>query len=306
MRARWNVVDYVLENVSVDRWDGNTASPRRPTKRSPGRSPPGATRNCATTPAPSWPTSPAAPRKRSRRAGSAAPTGDAPERAAAADRRQPDLISAMRRADDEQLLQRLHPLATAARRRRRSGPGAAGDRAGMPEPAGTGLSRRKFLSRSAGLALASTAPRRSRSRPSRPGSPRPPGRQDPSSRSSSTAASTRSSVLAPVGDPNTRRCGPNLAERNRAKGRPSPRTRGCQWHPSAAGLATSTAAESQRLPGDRLRTPRPVAFHLAPLLRDRPARRRLPHRLDGPLPRPRRRRRKPAGRDFRWTARSRR
>ncbi len=61
----------------------------------------------------------------------------------------------------------------------------------------------------------------------------------------------------------------------------------------AAGR-TPCRGQGRRLPGDRLRTPRPVALHLAPLLRDRGARHRPARGLARSLPRRRRRRRKPA------------
>ena len=58
--------------------------------------------------------------------------------------------------------------------------------------------------------------------------------------------------------------------------------------------------------GDRLRPPGPVALQLAPLLGGRRARTEARDRLDGPLPRPGRRRRTTRSRDSRSTASSRR
>ena len=61
MRARWNIVDYVLDDDLRRRLGATpTAPPRPPTKRWPGRSPPGARRNCAPNTGPSCSTSPSA------------------------------------------------------------------------------------------------------------------------------------------------------------------------------------------------------------------------------------------------------
>ena len=62
---------------------------------------------------------------------------------------------------------------------------------GMPVPAGTGLSRRSFISRSAGWRWRSTAPASCRWQHSTMGSLTPPPTGASWSRSSSTAASTR-------------------------------------------------------------------------------------------------------------------
>ena len=164
----------------------------------------------------------------------------------------------------------------------------------MPEPAGTGLSRRSFLSRSAGLALAVY------------GASKIPlaAFEEGIAQAAATDKILVSvffdggidalSVLAPVGDPRYSQLRPNLALAAR---------RGHGIHrgpaPALAPLGRrpgdpARRGQGQRLPGDRLRPSRPVALHLAPLLRDRRARRRLPHRLAGPLHRPGRRRRQPA------------
>ena len=87
----------------------------------------------------------------------------------------------MSRAEHAQLLQRLHPLPAAALGRGRSRQGPAGDRAG---DAGAGRHRALAAHASSPAAPAwrwrSTAPRRSRSRPSRTGiAQAAPGRQDP-------------------------------------------------------------------------------------------------------------------------------
>ena len=109
---------------------------------------------------------------------------------------------------------------------------------GMPEPAGTGLSRRTFLSRAAGMALAvygaSKIPLSAfedRASPRR----RRPTRS--SSRSSSTAASTRSACWPRSATPATRSC----ARTWRWRRAPAPtfsEDPRLQWHPAAAGLAT--------------------------------------------------------------------
>jgi uncharacterized protein (DUF1501 family) len=108
---------------------------------------------------------------------------------------------------------------------------------GMPEPAGTGLSRRSFLSRSAGLALAVY------------GASKIPlaAFEEGIARAAQTDKILVSvffdggidalSVLAPVGDPRYAQLRPNLALAPEAgtEFTEDPRLR---WHPSAAGLAT--------------------------------------------------------------------
>ena len=108
---------------------------------------------------------------------------------------------------------------------------------GMPEPAGTGLSRRKFLSRSAGMALAVYGASKIPLSAFETGI--------------AQAASTEKvlvsvffdggidslSVLAPTGDPSYAQLRPNLAlkESEGTAFSEDPRLR---WHPSAAALAT--------------------------------------------------------------------
>jgi uncharacterized protein (DUF1501 family) len=108
---------------------------------------------------------------------------------------------------------------------------------GMPEPAGTGLSRRKFLSRSAGLALAVYG-----------------ASKIPLSAFETGIAQAASadkilisvffdggidamSVLAPVGDPKYPQLRPNLAFEP-GDGPAFSEDNRLQWHPAAAGLAT--------------------------------------------------------------------
>jgi uncharacterized protein (DUF1501 family) len=107
---------------------------------------------------------------------------------------------------------------------------------GMPEPAGTGLSRRRFLSRSAGLALAVYG-----------ASKIPIGAFD---RGIAEAAQADKvlisiffeggidalSVLAPVGDPRYRTLRPKLAQAEGA-GPTFTEDPRLQWHPAAASLA---------------------------------------------------------------------
>ena len=108
---------------------------------------------------------------------------------------------------------------------------------GMPEPAGTGLSRRKFLSRTAGLALAVYGASKIPLSAFEAGI--------------AQAASTDKilvsvffdggidslSVLAPVGDPKYSQLRPNLALAPGAGPSFSEDTR-LQWHPAAGALAT--------------------------------------------------------------------
>ena len=108
---------------------------------------------------------------------------------------------------------------------------------GMPEPAGTGLSRRRFLSRSAGLALAVYGASKIPLSAFETGI--------------AQAASTDKilisvffeggidalSVLAPVGDPKYAQLRPNLAL-DPGAGTPFSEDTRLHWHPAAAALAT--------------------------------------------------------------------
>ncbi|HET7417281.1 MAG TPA: DUF1501 domain-containing protein [Solirubrobacterales bacterium] len=118
-----------------------------------------------------------------------------------------------------------------------AGKGLPAIEAGMPEPAGTGLSRRRFLSRSAGLALAVYGASRIPLSAFETGI--------------AQAAPTNKilvsvffdggidalSVLAPVGDPKYAQLRPNLALPEGGGASFSEDTR-LQWHPAAAALAT--------------------------------------------------------------------
>jgi uncharacterized protein (DUF1501 family) len=108
---------------------------------------------------------------------------------------------------------------------------------GMPEPAGTGLSRRKFLSRTAGLALAVY------------GASKIPLSAFETGIAKAAAADRilvsvffdggidSLSVLAPVGDPRYAQLRPGLALAPGA-GTTFAEDSQLQWHPAAAGLAT--------------------------------------------------------------------
>src|SRR4051812_20707243 len=108
---------------------------------------------------------------------------------------------------------------------------------GMPEPAGTGLSRRKFLSRSAGLALAVYG-----------ASKIPLSAFEDGIAQAATADKILVSVffdggvdslslLAPVGDPRYSQLRPNLAHAP-GEGPAFSEDPRLQWHPAAAGLET--------------------------------------------------------------------
>ena len=201
--------------------------------------------------------------------------GDAPERAAAADRRQPRPDPAMSRADRCTAAATTTPAPSCcARPPPRPARGCRRSSRGCREPAGTGLSRRSFLSRSAGLALAvygaSKIPLAAFEDGDRPGGRRP---TRSSSRSSSTAASTRSACSPRSATRATRSCARTWRCRP-APAPPSAEDPSLQLAPRGGGAGDpARRGQGQRLPGDRLRPPRPVPLHLAPLLRDRRARR---------------------------------
>jgi uncharacterized protein (DUF1501 family) len=108
---------------------------------------------------------------------------------------------------------------------------------GMPEPAGTGLTRRNFLSRSAGMALAVY------------GASKLPFNLFEEGIAHAAAADKilgsvffdggvdALSLLAPVGDPNYKLLRPSLALPG-DQGTPFTEDTRLHWHPSAAGLAT--------------------------------------------------------------------
>ena len=167
---------------------------------------------------------------------------------------------------------------------------------GMPLPAGTGLSRRAFLARSSGLALAVFG-----------GAALAPAAWDEGIAAAAAAApdapvvvsvfmsggADSLSMLAPVGDSRYASLRPSLAVG--AGGGAVRRGPPARLAPAArADPRAARGGQGHGDPGDRLRPPQPVALHLAPLLGGRRAQRGRPRRLDGPLPRPARRRRQPA------------
>ena len=168
---------------------------------------------------------------------------------------------------------------------------------GMPLPAGTGLSRRSFLARSTGLALAVFG-----------GSALAPRAYEHGIADAMAAARQNTvlvsvfldggldtlSLLAPAADPTYQALRPTLklapdaalAFRDDDRAPVAQRRRAAQV-PARAG-------PRHRHPRDRLLEPEPVALHLAPLLRGRRAERVGPGRLDRPLARSQRARRQPA------------
>ena len=161
---------------------------------------------------------------------------------------------------------------------------------GMPLPAGTGLSRRSFLAKSAGLALAVY------------GAGSLGLRQLEEGIASAATGPAKTvlvsifleggadalSVLYPDGDPLYRKLRPKLALPSGAGPAFADDAR-LRWHPALAPLAQLARRGEGRLAArGRLHASRPVALHLAPLLGgggDRPA---PAHGLARPLPRRRR------------------
>jgi uncharacterized protein (DUF1501 family) len=107
---------------------------------------------------------------------------------------------------------------------------------GMPEPAGTGLSRRKFLSRSAGLALAVYGASKIPISAFETGIAQAAQNDKILVSVFFEGGIDALSVLAPVGDPKYSQLRPNLAFAPGAGATFSEDTR-LQWHPAAAGLA---------------------------------------------------------------------
>ena len=76
MRARWNMVTYALDEISVDAWDDHYSTTETADEAlDAGASPPGARRHCAPNTATSCSTSPSAARNSSSPTGRKAPTG---------------------------------------------------------------------------------------------------------------------------------------------------------------------------------------------------------------------------------------
>ena len=164
---------------------------------------------------------------------------------------------------------------------------------GMPEPAGTGLSRRSFLLRSAALGLAvygagklgafEAGVAQAAAAPAGLGAAQrlPRGRR----RRHERARSHRRPALPPAA-PDAGAC---------AAAAPFAEDPRLEWHPSAArARRPARRGQGLRAPRRRLHQRRPVALHLAPLLGGRRARPAPAHRLARPRARPRRLARQPA------------
>ena len=108
---------------------------------------------------------------------------------------------------------------------------------GMPEPAGTGLSRRKFLSRSAGLALAVYGASKIPLTAFETGIAQAAPTDKILISVFFDGGIDAMSVLAPVGDPKYAQLRPNLAFKE-GDGPAFSEDNRLQWHPAAAGLAT--------------------------------------------------------------------
>jgi uncharacterized protein (DUF1501 family) len=108
---------------------------------------------------------------------------------------------------------------------------------GMPEPAGTGLSRRKFLSRSAGLALAVYGASKIPLSAFETGIAQAAQNEKILVSVFFDGGIDAMSVLAPVGDPKYSQLRPNIGFAPGAGPTFSEDTR-LQWHPAAASLAT--------------------------------------------------------------------
>jgi uncharacterized protein (DUF1501 family) len=118
-----------------------------------------------------------------------------------------------------------------------AGKGLPGIEIGMPEPAGTGLSRRKFLSRSAGLALAVYGASKIPLSAFETGIAQAAPTDKILVSVFFEGGVDALSVLAPVGDPKYAQLRPNLALAPGAGASFTEDPR-LQWHPAAAGLAT--------------------------------------------------------------------
>jgi uncharacterized protein (DUF1501 family) len=118
-----------------------------------------------------------------------------------------------------------------------AGKGLPGIEIGMPEPAGTGLSRRKFLSRSAGLALAVYGASKIPLSAFETGIAQAAPTDKIIVSVFFEGGVDTLSVLAPVGDAKYAQLRPNLALAPGAGASFTEDPR-LQWHPAAAGLAT--------------------------------------------------------------------
>ena len=201
---------------------------------------------------------------------------------------------AMSKPRQPQLLQQLHPLAAdalappprPARGCRRSRPGCRCRRA--PGSRGARSSRA-----APGWRWRSTAPRRSRSPPSRMGSPRRPPTDRVLVSVFFDGGIDSLSVLAPIGDSHYAALRPTLAP-GPARAPPSREDPRLRWHPARRRLAT-LHAEGKVSPSRRSATPAPTSRTSPRATSTRSASSRsAPDRLARPLHRPRRHRRQPA------------
>jgi uncharacterized protein (DUF1501 family) len=108
---------------------------------------------------------------------------------------------------------------------------------GMPEPAGTGLSRRTFLSRAAGLALAVYGATKIPLAAFEEGIAQAAVNDKVLVSVFLDGGADALSILSPVGDPRYKSLRPTLAL-GEGEGTPFSEDPGLHWHPSAAGLAT--------------------------------------------------------------------
>ena len=134
---------------------------------------------------------------------------------------------------------------------------------GMPLPAGTGLTRRSFVSRATGLALAvygAAQPRpegvRGRDRAPRPQAPRP---TRSSSRSSCRAASTRSRCSRPIGAPALRAAAARRSRCPPAQGTPFAEDPRLRWHPTLAAARRRCTARARSRSSRRSATTTPTS-----------------------------------------------
>ena len=160
----------------------------------------------------------------------------------------------------------------------------------MPLPAGTGLTRRKFVAQSLGARAVGLRRRPARSSSTRASRTPRPVKHSPILVSVFLQGGADSlSLLYPEGDPLYQKLRTDLAVTGGTPFTEDPRL---YWNPAlVAARAAARRGQGHRAAGDRLRPSRPVALHLAPLLGGR---RHRPAAADGlarPLPRRRGRRR---------------
>ena len=191
--------------------------------------------------------------------------GDDAERAAPADRRQPGAADGM---SDCNHCDGPLALAAPAQRRGRSGPRAAGDRAGHAAAGGHGplapvvrrAEPRRDARRLRRLAARASARSRtgSRAAATRPGAARARQHLPRGRRGRAVGALAAGRPALPQASPEARA---------RAAARRSPRTTACTGIPRPAGSHSSTASRrSTVMPADRLHERRPEPLHVPPLL----------------------------------------